>query len=231
MSVKKLVATFAGDFQDVEVDFMFEDGAQEHKVVSLSDYLMSIQESVEVGREFLHLGKLPNGYYNGCVSKDDTSSFKVVIAMPERRRLINYYGDCYGIPFPSMAFFLDVRLGKLFTSLAVSLDLQNSDWIGDDSVVCRYPFGNVHSNYKICWGTNRELKVSSIYDAGQYITQFFGSETNNDLYSAGQNVLALPEFTNQRGLFEALMERDRFPDEWLIKQELTLGQMVENFLV
>lgn len=231
MEIKKFIATTGGNFREVELVFYFEDGREEHKTTSFNEYLMSIQKSVEVGRDSLRIGKLPNFYYDGCININNPQSFKIVLTVPGSIRLINYYGDSYAIPFPHMAFLFECRNGKKHKSLAVALKAIDKEIITDEVIVCRYPFGNVHTNYEICWGQNDLNASTCIKDAEQYIEQFFNSETNNDLYSVGSNVPNIPEFTNQRGLIEALVERDLFPDEWLVESDKTLGELVREFLI
>lgn len=231
MEIKKMVATTDGKFQKVDLVFYFKDGGEEHKTISFSEYLMSIQKSVEVGKDSLNIGKLPNGYYDSCINMNNPQSFKIVLTVPGSIRLINYYGDSYAIPFPHMAFFIECRNGKKHKSLAVALKAIDKEIINDDVIVCNYPFGNVHQDYEICWGQNDLKPLACIKDAEQYIAQFFSSETNNDLYNVGFNVPNIPEFTNQRGLIEALVERDWFPNEWLVESDKTLGELVREFLI
>jgi len=151
------------------------------------------------------LGQLPDGYVDALYV--DSENFKVCIEVPAGIRNITYYGDVFFIPFPALLFRLTVSKGKIVSSKVVA-ELNGYCYC--------YPFGNVYTDGRICWGSTALPKITCLSDVNQVIQLFFGSETNNDLYSAGRNVPNKKQYVNQRGLFEFLEKKLKFPKRDLI---------------
>jgi len=216
-----------GDFGLVNAHFWFTNGREEVKSIEIAEFLRCIRESTTETESFFHIGTLPEGFYDGCVNMWTEASFKVVLTLPMKKRIMNYFGESFIIPFPDMAFFLAVKDGFLKESWVIALDNGKTGKIHEKSVVCHYPFGNVHHDYKICWGMNILPKVSKMEESNLYLEQFFGSETNMDLYRAPKGC---PQYTEQRGLIEALFDKDLYPSEWLNHSSIKFGAMVKDFL-
>jgi len=223
---KKCVASFEGSFQNVNIHFWYKNGVEEQLTISLKDFIGCLSESQMSESNYIQLGSLPKEIYDGAIDIGNVSSFRAVLVLPKGRHMLNYFGDITILPFPDLTFLFEVGNGYLKNSKVFALDRGKSQEIQADTVVCRYPFGNVYFDGRICWGTNMLPQVKNITESSLFIELFLGSETNMDLYQAP---LHHPEFVNQRGLIEALEKMDTFPTEFLRPDSLLLSQLVDKF--
>lgn len=186
-----------------DVTVHYEGGRVESYSVKDMDFLTAFQKCYKPDASIL--GQMPDGYVDALYVNDE--NFKVCIEVPAGIRNITYYGDVFFVPFPALLFRLTVREGKVVASKVVA-ELNGSCYC--------YPFGNVYTDGRICWGSTVLPPITCLQDVNQIIQLFFGSETNNDLYSAGRNVANKKQYVNQRGLFEFLEKKRKFPKQDLI---------------
>lgn len=227
MEIEKLTAVLEDPFENVSMHFLFHNGREERKAVSYSDFIRCFHEAGIERKSWRRIGPLPDGFYDGVIDGSTDESFKVVLAVPKRQHIMNYYGDSFIIPYPDMVFFLEVNDRQLHKSLVVALDIGKSGEITNDALVCKYPFGNVYGNFGICWGSNILPEVPTLKDTTIIVERFLSSETNMDLYQAPTEY---PEFQNQRGLIEALVKLDEFPAVFLNQTSMKLKEMILSFL-
>ena len=210
----------------VSMTVTYTDGSQERGQVFVEEFLKCLQAGIENRsvdkREYLRLGRLPCGYVDAVIT-DDPETFKVVLKFPPGMRRYNYFGTReYVIPQPEMLAFVTVEAGKLREMRVFSL-------AGDDKLY-HFPTANVYDTGKVCMGITERPKMTSIKDAENAVSYFYGTEFNNDLYRPGVTVPDLPEFCNQEGLLRALERISEYPSEWLVPTKIEVKQYIEHFL-
>lgn len=221
MSVfQELVSTMQRGSNSVSLQVKFQSGRVEQKVINLTHYLQILSSSSTNEENYMHIGQIPDGYYDGAISYV-SKNIRVIYLIPEKVREIVYYGDSFIVPFPNLVFYFDIIRGTLRNSSVFAIDnLQK---------LYHYPFGNVHQG-NICWGTTKLPNICSIKESGHLIGLFFGSETNNDYYRPGTNVVNKPQYEFQRGLLEELSTLDTFPYEILIQINSNFFAVNQEFL-
>lgn len=206
-----------------KVESFYDDGSRDERGLKYTDLVGILSESTAVSR-YLNFGELPGGYLRGAVDIGNSSSFLVAIRLAPGKRILPFFGEEHIVPFPELLFLFKVTNGRPLKSEVYALVCKEGE-----NVIAHYPFGNVYDSGSICWGRNTLPHLDSIKDTEKLIGLFFGSDTNNDLYSVGKNVIKKKEFMNQKGLILAAKKRKKYPDNWLIATRVTLKNKVEQF--
>lgn len=186
----------------VETEVTKGNGEIERKCVSLESYIAALKNCTEKEEEFIHLGQLPYGYVDSKISISELSTFSVVVQLPKDIRPIMYYEGVYQVPFPSLFMYFNVIESKVVESKCFAA-------VGDETKLYHYPFGNVHSNGKICWGNMNLPKVQTLEEVNVLVSMFLSSDTNDDLFSTNQVGMT------QRALIEEIKVLKEFPVEKL----------------
>lgn len=214
---------FKKDIDLVTVCRVFKNGDEDNKTMSLLDFVNALTSSLE-NVCYTDLGELPFGYYRGSISPTNAATFKVAVTIPQDKRILSYYGEEHLVPFPELLFMFKVKSGKITDSRVYSVINSKSS-----RKVAHYPYGNVYNDASICWGSNVLPRVENMKGIERIIDLFFGSETNDHLYTAGRNIIKRDQFYNQRGLILAAEGRKIFPVKWLISKEYSLIEVVNNY--
>lgn len=194
------------------------------KEILFRDFLNMINESY-ISQGMIHLGKLPRGYYDGRIDVNE-NGFECLVVVPEGIKPIIYYDKVYTIPFPSLLFFFRIQSGILKYSNVYALKKDNVD---DNDYVYHYPFGNVHSDGSICWGSNTVNGIRNFREVEKAVSMFFGCSTNDDLWERNRiNVSDKDPRILQRGLIESLMGQKKFPLELLVKLNKRVGEVMNS---
>lgn len=192
------------------------------KCISYEDFLAIVNNSTKADN-FLHVGKLPEGYYDAILDKDEMG-FKCLVVVPEGLKPIIYYSDIYMVPFPKLMFYFKVRTGILKESKVYAL---KSGRISDKTTLYKYPFGNVYDGGKICWGGNVINGIYELRKVERIISTFFGSPTNDDLWGKCINVPSDDPRRVQRGLLESLNMEKTFPEDILVKTHYSVKNLLK----
>ena len=122
------------------------------------------------------------------------------------------------VSFPDVVFYLTASQGSAQTTKI---------WFADENgTLYHYPFGNVQSDARICWGSNVLPKVSCIKDMESFVSLFFSAQTNNDLYDSIKVEVDGKEVQlSQREFIEYVSKMDTFPMEVLRPFGLTINQL------
>ncbi len=197
------------------------DGQQIRKKVRIDQFIDLIQTATDSCR-FRRIGHIPDGLVDFSIG-DRAGHFKAVFMVPAGIRMLPYYGEVFTVPFPETVFFLSTQSGRVVESKVFSKK---------GSRLYHYPFGNVYSDGRICWGGTSLPSVQAISDMKKIPALFYGGDTNNDLYQVGTNVIRKDIFTHQRGLIHALKDLQEFPTEWLVPIDgTTFDAEVDSYLV
>lgn len=201
----------------------FVDGLKKvtKKRISFDNFVNIINEST-IQSEKMRIGKIPTGYYDGII--DVNGNYECLVVIPEGIKPLIYYDKTYIIPFPNLLFFFQVKNFILTSSKVFALKSQN---INDNTLVYRYPFGNVSEEGSICWGLKNNQKIeskhNSMKDVEEFISMFFGSPTNDDHWMSKR---VKEKYVTQRCLIESLVKESRFPSELLVNTNIKVGDLL-----
>ncbi|MBO8160585.1 MAG: hypothetical protein H0Z24_03020 [Thermosipho sp. (in: Bacteria)] len=175
-----------------------------------AEFLAVIQETFqetygELGRKFgVKTPVLPQGTvaYKESVNNE---KYAVALLVSGKKRWTAYFKDRFQVPYPNLIFFLEVESEKITNSTVVAV---KDTVINRETQLFHYPFSNVYSNTKICWGTIGlgDFKIKEPRQLEMVPELFFGAENNNDLYVNKKPL---------RQLFEELETKEVFPIELL----------------
>ncbi len=172
------------------------------KYVKTSDFVAAVTKYDEAAN-FIDVTQ-PEGCVSAKINRRGDMIAEFVVL--GRIRSLFYGGDEYRIPMPTLHF--------RFSSSEAKRD--GYCWVECDGKQYLYPFGNVDTASKICFGNIQRKRAESFSDFLGWINQFFAAKTNDDYYS-GKSVI-LPETgesLEQRDLLSRLQEMQSFPVEWL----------------
>jgi len=201
-----------------------EHGVEETKVVSMEDYLSSLGDNTySNAKNRIRIGRLPEGFYDGCISSDDASTFDVVLVLDGTKRPVTYGGRHWFVPFPRLLFYISVICGAVHNKSCFALV---DEEIATDSGLYLYPFGNVDANGGICMGNIKTARLENIMDANEFIANFFLSETNDDYYK-NKTVSGL----SQAELLARLKDKETYPSEWLVPYKGTVADILKKIKV
>lgn len=227
MEVKKIILTIKNDSPNISACIRYSDDSEEEKEITYNRLIEVINYST-LEAEYIRIGDLPVGYVDSSIGTKG-NSFNVIVRVPANIRIMSYFGDNYLIPFPETVFFLRAKKGELQAGCSV-FAIRESERNESNIQLYNYPFGNVYSEGEICWGNISFPYIENMKAAEKCIALFYEAETNDDLYQVGKNVVKQMEFVHQRGLIEALRDKDKFPDEWLVPAQRTLSGYSKNWL-
>lgn len=209
--IVKMVIELVNGTDLAKVTRKFTDNSEDIKWISLLDMVRILEDST-VGESYMEIGELPFGYVRGAKDVMDPSTFLIVLKYPAEKRILTYYDEEMLVPFPELLFEFMVTKGKIMMSNVFAIiHEQGKDFLAN------YPFGNVHAGGAVCWGRNVLPVINNMKEIELVIGLFFGSITNNDLYTVGMNVKKTKGFVNQKGLLLALEGKVTFPQKWLVK--------------
>lgn len=192
----------------VQTETEFEGGRMIRKTISFEDYknLLFGSENKEVTYFSV---EHPRYYYQGYAS-DQKGTFKVILTVPSGQHMFvsEKFKIAAQIPYPALAFKLSFGKGICKERNCYALD---TDTPTDDSVLYRYPYGNVSHVGSICMG-NISIKCASIKDADKFVDAFFEGVDEGHYYSAGENTIPVYK---EKQLVKKVMEIGSFPSQWL----------------
>lgn len=174
--VKTIISTINNP-DTVTVRVIDLDGKSVIKNISFDDYIKMLKGNsvTNVVRTRLHI---PTETYDVVYGGSD--DFAVVFIIKPQIAPVSYMQSNYTIPFPQMCFFVNVKNNNVVSTRVFAL---KSNRICDTTPLYHYPFGNVHSNGDICWGSNKLPHIFSLRDALSLFSIFMSAETNSDLWS------------------------------------------------
>lgn len=216
--VSKITATIdAENSGNVQIMVAYDDESVEKKNLPLLTFSNLFRHAIEDSgdvQKVSRVGRLPGGFLDGGYDAE-AQIMEAVIYVPGDIRPIRYYGKAYFVPFPNMVFKFQTKKGKVVISQVFAVEGDPRQ--GEPAKLCRYPFGNVYDNGKICWGRNTLPQITEMREFDFLVSMFFGSETNDDLY---QGVKVVHEGKSvdldQRSLLEMLKGKKEFPGQILL---------------
>ena len=202
-------------------------GKKTTKLLTVDQFVRVLENDASAKNDRFHrFGKNRDPLYEGGVG--EKGSLAGVFFAPGQKRMVSYRGRHYKVPFPSLVFLFRVNAnGASFDKMCYAIADENPS---DETILYRYPFGNVSSHGDICFGNIKRSKVMSFEEFDLWIDDFFNSITSDDYYDEGESALNNSGL-KQGQLLTRLKKEDAFPVEWLKKtagREKSLGAAIKE---
>ena len=208
----------------VTVEIMEDSGRIQKKCITFESFLEILNESIVEDDNSIHIGKLPQGFYDACISKKYDNTFTCTIVVPSGVYPVQYEKDVYMLPFPAAVFFFNVLKGSITKSTCYML---KDEVPTNASQLYHYCYSNVYNDGGICWGSNKLPEVKTLYELEAVVNLFYSAPSNNDLFAPDKMLQNCNQYSgNIRGLYMALNGKKEFPMECLKEIPLTLGQLM-----
>lgn len=185
------------------------------KTVSFDSYLQILSASAIRKETLARIGRLeqlPRYYYDGSISATQKDSFDVILKIPAAQRVLIYGGRHWHIPMPALLFFFSVREGSIKRQECYALATDTTD---SDTALYLYPFGNVSTQSRICFGNITLPKLNGLSDIDMVVDAFLSSETNNDYYYDSDDIALNNSGKKQGDLLQYLQGKKKFPLQYL----------------
>ena len=128
--------------------------------------------------------RLPQGTVDVAWANKDNYSISIFVPAEKRPTAYMREENSHLLPYPNLLFYFEVGQGVMLTSRVFAV--RDNYWaIGEDTELCYFPYGNVYSDGKICWGSNDSIAnlKDGVKGLERVIGVFFNGIMNNDLYS------------------------------------------------
>jgi len=120
-------------------------------------------------------------------------------------------------PLPGLVFRFWLKNGDVLRTDVTAV--KHSPFGLDESTpLYRYPFGNVYSDNRVCWGDNSLPRIDSSAALKGLVRLFLAAPDTGHLVGGGQN---------PRELYELLQGQEKFPEEMLAPLGITLGDWIK----
>ena len=200
-------------------------GIKKTKSLHFSDFVKLLGKSERiVENQYTHLGQMPDGYIDGYISSTEDMTGRIAIFVPAAIQRMAYENgkDSILVPYPSLILIFSFKKGKLEKTCAFSTKAQKITQIHGDTVLYRYPYGNVSPmSGAVCWGQNRFNAIQSWQEINQLVNQFITSPTNSDLYQAGTSTSLKVDLIE---LLRIQSSKSYFDEDILITTKRTLAE-------
>lgn len=201
-------------------------GVIQEKYVDIKELLQALSDSTVSENEMHRIGKLPQHYYDGVISREGgILNGKIVMIVPKGKRHTVYENTKYHIPFPTMLFYFEIVDERIDKTKVYALKGKR---YRENSVLYNYPFGNVSLYaHTVCWGSNILPKINDLQTLDVICSLFYDSPSNNDYYTPKRS--SSLDYSNLRGIYERLKDFEEFPEEILVPSGSgSLGQLLQN---
>ena len=214
-------------YECANIVFTDKNGKKSSKLVEIGSLLKAFKCAVMMEVEQAPIGKIPFGYYDGAVSMCNSKlCADIVTVLPASMQMMQYEDTQYDVCIPSLVFSFHVDKGRLKDTRVFTLKDEKPT---DDSVLYRYPFGNVHNNGEVCWGSNAFPDILEIKRLEMIMTLFIQSPCNSDLYQS-EKCIGMKDVP-LRELFEQLRNVQSFPKEYFMPIKKGRGNMCLKDLI
>lgn len=190
--------------EEADICLNYVDGTQKNKKVNLFGLFEKIKSLNPESEDYAILGRMPYGYVTGKYK--DNRNFSVILSIPGAQMPVQFMGKLFSsVPFPELIFAFKYCGGNLNRSLVYATNSSGE--------LCRYPFGNVYDDGRICWGSYVHSEVTCISDAELAARKFYELPTNNDLWEKKYVRHDVGILSNMYSMLDGMA---CFPDEWLV---------------
>ena len=202
-----------------EVTFTTGKGEVVRKVLNPEEYASLIGASLKEVRQKswrLKPEMIPEGFLDGVIA--DPKNYHIAFKVKGQVRHFVHTSGSYLIPFPDLVFVVRVSKGIVGGSVYALKD-------GDDTLY-QYPFGNVSTAGKICFGN---IDPSAVVKRGPAVMTelFFTGKTNNDYIHEGSHIRSK---LTQEELLQQLNGKKKFPKRLLKPTGGTLTCLLKDIV-
>ena len=241
-NAKVMFDSINGAYVDLEVPSTNRSGGI-HKTITVESFAMALSTSIkEKPRKNIKfsIGKVPPNTYTlslKTTARGQMNGIDAWFYVPGRKRQFRYTANDAGeltkggkeyvaeIPYPNLVFHATAEgySGGSLSSGSLYVYAYKGTYLCDDTRLYRYPFGNVHTNARVCMG-GYSVQVYGLTDLYMYVNQFFLMGTNHDLYSASTNCSGM----KQSDFIKMLEKEETFPLDKLadFDKPLTLKDVI-----
>lgn len=228
----ELTICMKGGSSDVKVTFRESDGSETERVLSISQFLEIFEK--EKSSEYYGVSPLfehyePANKMQGLIcGKKYDECVKGILFVPAGMRPMNYAGEKFIVPYPSLIFFLISNGGVLKESLCFVVKEATMEKLRMDSRLYVFPFGNVHPDTaRICWGTNKFKPIKDYENLREVVEIFFSSESNSDYVNPKKNFKGCKSYND---FLMKLKGKETFPMSSLRESRYgTFSALIEKF--
>ena len=162
----------------------------------------------------------------------DSKTVKGLFFVPADLRYMDVVGEKRMIPYPSLLFCLEAKMGSMVASHCFAIKEKDLSKLNLDVKLYNFPFGNVNPHdHHICWGNNRMNNLCSYKDLRGAIGTFFYSESNKDYVSVG--VSYAKKYGTYENFLGQLQGKSHFPKDALVRchEDLTLKHIFDRLII
>ena len=220
--MRRVISEFSDNSQAVTVT-LYNENVAERKTITFDNYVKFLLDH-RAEQELFRLPSLPKGYYAGSLSPSDASTFKCTVVIPAAVNAMSFMGQNYIVPYPALLIKFCVTKGYQNSTVCYALD---TDTPTDNSKLYQYPFGNVSTEGKVCWGSNTLPNLPSLHDVDKLVRIFYNSDSNSDYWGVNHHVKEWSKKDRTLGKFLTyLSKKEIFPKKLLVPKELTVGNII-----
>lgn len=164
----------------------------------------------------------------------DQQSHTTFHLVPGKVRDFLFVDEVFKVPFPNLLFKFDVEQKKIVNTSVYCVKKESiSYFAGRDRVsstpkIYRFPFPNVSSTGRVCWGNNRSQvnSIETILDLDYLIEIFFMSAFNVDHFNHNDFNIPTIDFASMKreqqivSLINYLSEYESFPEDILVQTHM-----------
>ena len=209
----------------VAVKITTVEGATIRKNISTESFLQMIKAAIDddVDLSSCRWGGVPEGLID--ISFHSKGNFIALTQVPAGVYLVDYCNNKYSIPFPSLLFYTKVLNGRVTSSKVFAV---KEDRVTKNTELYNYPFGNVHENGNICWGSNQLPNINMPLELNIIPRLFLSAPTNSDLWRADKrlNLEGVEPILSK--VYEHLNGKEKFPLNVLIKTKYSIDALFKN---
>lgn len=213
----------------------FYDGEElvEQTNMSIDDYISLLQgaHKKEALPAHVTLGKIPMGLYDGFKATEPGTLGGIFYIPPQKHQFILADSGArkrkaYYLPMPGLVFSVIFNKGhkQLMRCFAFK------KWEDDETVLYKYPFGNVANDGSVCMGSiSPKGKMTDFCHLREYIEDSMLGVTNGDYLTDGKVRLACD--MTQHEFCDSIEENEEFPFEILLNttKPVNVGELKKDF--
>lgn len=214
---------------EAQVTLTDDKGIEKHKTVMVDNLISNLTSSFRFST-----GLLPANtrFFSGTAT-----DYLIGIESPSRvRRFLrsSYNTQVNGkmpkelkIPFPTCLFVFEVRESKVRKSQAFAV---RGSVVRESDTVCRFPFGNIYHDGRICWGKNSLGAINNPVALTGVVATFFDAPFNGDLFDRNtiRKPMDMKEDLNFWSMLKYLNGKEIFPQEMLYDLKTRISRLMRD---
>ena len=198
------------------------------KTLKVEDLIAILNGCKEEKVQLDKMPRCPQGMVDLWYGQDTDFTVSIFVSGDLRPTAYLKAGNEHMVPYPNLLFIFKVAGGNISSSQVFAVKERRARAISENTVLYKFPYGNVHYGGGICWGSNSEtVRHKALDDMEAVVATFFNATMNNDLYNdegekkGGTVTLKM----SLEALLDKMSKEDKFPDEILMPAGETYGMV------